>query len=437
MEMNKTHTERGAAMLLFIIFFVIAISSLLAVLGRNLTSDIYTIGSVTSAKQSYLVGEASLEEVGYRIIDGADDIDTAFLDTLLGMASTTVTHDSDADTYIIRTSATTGRSVRENILVLERAPGSSFNYGVQTGNGGFFLGNNATIKGNVYSNGHIISDGGGEVTIDAVSAGPDGRIEGMDIGGNAWANTLADSTVGGDAHYNNEEGSNTVAGDRIQPFDVLEPEPLPIAEEELDEWQQDLLDNGSITRATDERCDGGVYEVDDSEVVGMRVIECDLSISGNNTYLIMDGPIWVQGDVSFSNGGSIDTTSSVGSDSVYLIADDPDDRENRGRIEFNNQTNIDTQDEDSFVFLISRNNSAANGGPVTAISLNNLVEGDVVLYSNEGEVDLANNTEIHSVTGYQINVANNTDIEYKDGLQNVIFSGGPGSTYAVSAWYQE
>ena len=435
MEMNKTHTERGAAMLLFIIFFVIAISSLLAVLGRNLTSDIYTIGSVTSAKQSYLVGEASLEEVGYRIIDGADDIDTAFLDTLLGMASTTVTHDSDADTYTIRTSATTGRSVRENILVLERAPGSSFNYGVQSGNGGFFLNNNAEIKGNIYSNGHIV--GSGVVTIDAVSAGPDGRIDGMDIGGNAWANTLADSTVGGDAHYNNEEGSNTVAGDRIQPFDVLDPEPLPIPNDQLDQWQQDLLDNGNITRETDSRCDGGVYEVDGSEVIGMRVIECDLEISGNNTTLVMDGPIWVQGDVFFNTGGSVDTASSVGSQSVYLIADDQDDRENHGRIQLNNQTQIETQHEDSFVFLISRNNSAANGGSVSAISLQQQASGDLVLYSNEGLVQLANNTELHSITGYQINVGNRTEIEYKDGLQNVIFSGGPGNTYAVSAWYQE
>lgn len=435
MEMNKTHTERGAAMLLFIIFFVIAISSLLAVLGRNLTSDIYTIGSVTSAKQSYLVGEASLEEVGYRIIDGADDIDTAFLDTLLGMASTTVTHDSDADTYTIRTSATTGRSVRENILVLERAPGSSFNYGVQSGNGGFFLNNNAEIKGNIYSNGHIV--GSGVVTIDAVSAGPDGRIDGMDIGGNAWANTLADSTVGGDAHYNNEEGSNTVAGDRIQPFDVLDPEPLPIPNDQLDQWQQDLLDNGNITRETDSRCDGGVYEVDGSEVIGMRVIECDLEISGNNTTLVMDGPIWVQGDVFFNTGGSVDTASSVGSQSVYLIADDQDDRENHGRIQLNNQTQIETQHEDSFVFLISRNNSAANGGSVSAISLQQQASGDLVLYSNEGLVQLANNTELHSITGYQINVGNRTEIEYKDGLQNVIFSGGPGTAYAVSAWYQE
>ena len=435
MEMNKTHTERGAAMLLFIIFFVIAISSLLAVLGRNLTSDIYTIGSVTSAKQSYLVGEASLEEVGYRIIDGVDDIDTAFLDTLLGMASTTVTHDSDADTYTIRTSATTGRSVRENILVLERAPGSSFNYGVQSGNGGFFLNNNAEIKGNIYSNGHIV--GSGVVTIDAVSAGPDGRIDGMDIGGNAWANTLADSTVGGDAHYNNEEGSNTVAGDRIQPFDVLDPEPLPIPNDQLDQWQQDLLDNGNITRETDSRCDGGVYEVDGSEVIGMRVIECDLEISGNNTTLVMDGPIWVQGDVFFNTGGSVDTASSVGSQSVYLIADDQDDRENHGRIQLNNQTQIETQHEDSFVFLISRNNSAANGGSVSAISLQQQASGDLVLYSNEGLVQLANNTELHSITGYQINVGNRTEIEYKDGLQNVIFSGGPGNTYAVSAWYQE
>ena len=422
-------------MLLFVIFFVIAISALLAILGRNFNSDIYTIGSLTSAKQGYLVGEASLEEVGYRIIQGAQDLDTAFLDTLVGMASTTVTYDSGADTYTIHTTATTGRSVRENILVLERAPGSSFNYGVQSGNGGFFLNNNAEIKGNIYSNGHIV--GSGVVTIDAVSAGPDGRIDGMDIGGNAWANTLADSTVGGDAHYNNEEGSNTVAGDRIQPFDVLDPEPLPIPNDQLDQWQQDLLDNGSITRETDGRCDGGVYEVDGSEVIGMRVIECDLEISGNNTTLVMDGPIWVQGDVFFNTGGSVDTASSVGSQSVYLIADDQDDRENHGRIQLNNQTQIETQHEDSFVFLISRNNSAANGGSVPAISLQQQASGDLVLYSNEGLVQLANNTELHSITGYQINVGNRTEIEYKDGLQNVIFSGGPGNTYAVSAWYQE
>lgn len=49
--------------------------------------------------------------------------------------------------------------------------GASFSYGVQTGQGGLQMSNNAKVVGSVYSNGNITMDNGAQITGDAIVAG--------------------------------------------------------------------------------------------------------------------------------------------------------------------------------------------------------------------------------------------------------------------------
>ncbi|HYD91332.1 MAG TPA: hypothetical protein VEA37_07575, partial [Flavobacterium sp.] len=77
----------------------------------------------------------------------------------------------------------------------------SFNYGVQAGNGGFFMGNNSSISGSVYANGPIDGTSGNTITGDVYSAGPTGSIRDVNVSGNVHAHTLTNCSVGKDAFY--------------------------------------------------------------------------------------------------------------------------------------------------------------------------------------------------------------------------------------------
>lgn len=57
-------------------------------------------------------------------------------------------------------------------IKVSRGTGVSFKYGIQVGEGGFRLGNNNTVKGNIYSNGSIVAGAGNTITGSAwVAAG--------------------------------------------------------------------------------------------------------------------------------------------------------------------------------------------------------------------------------------------------------------------------
>ena len=441
MKSNINTTNKGAAMIFFILLFVMATSALLFVYARNLYIDAYTVGSLASSKQAHFVGESALEDVVYRMITRGDSIDNTQLDMLLGRATTTVTYDSVNDLYIVQARSLTGESRRVTTVELSRAPGNSFNYGMHTGNGGFRIRNGSRIIGNVFANGPIEGQGGAYVTGDAISSGPDGLIDEMDIWGDSWSQTLRDSEVQGHAHYNVLEGSNDL-NESTTPFTVMDPEPLPISDDELDEWQAQIEATGTLISASDPRCAGGTFDFSDASLdLGNVKIECNLTIRGGGsggTELTLTGSVWVVGDVVFREGPHIRVANSQGSNSTFIIADDPDDRMNSGTFDIRNDTTFaGSGHPNSFIMLVARNHAASNGGSTDAISVGQSSEGRLILYSNNGNVSMGNRTELNSITAYRIDANNNSEVSYEDGLQNINFSGGPGGTYRVTAWYQE
>ena len=427
-------------MLLFILFFVIVLSSLLFTFARHLYIDGYTVTSLTAAKQAYVTGEAALEDVVYRFVTTGSGTLGATLTGIRGAATTTVTYDSTRDVYTIRANTVAGRAERVTVVELQRQPGSAFNYGIQTGNGGFRIANGATVDGNIFSNGTIEGQGSSFITGDAISAGDDGYIADMEIQGSSWSHTLESSVVFGDAHYNDEVGGNTVGGSRVQPFTVFDEEPLPIEEDEFDEWQAHIEDTGALIRATDPECDGGEYEISTDTVLGTTKIECDLYIRGvaGGTELVLNGSLWVVGNIRFSNGPVVRVGPFQDGNSVFMIADDPTDRTTRSTINIANDTEIyGSGHESSFVMLVSRNQSASLGGSTPAIEIGQRSSGDMILFAGAGSVQIRNQINLNAVTGYRIDIGNNSTVTYQDGLQNINFTGGPGATYHIAGWYQE
>ena len=422
-------------MIIFVVFFLVAVLTIVAVFTRMMQSDSFVLASLGLSKQVYFTNEAALEDVVYRVVQGWSVDDIQRLEILPGTATTTVTHDSFNDTVLVRSISQIGNAKRVGVVELTLRPGTSFNYGVQTGNGGFRLGNSATIKGNVFSNGTIEGHNSAEIIGDAISAGPDGLISGLTVEGSSWSNTLQSAQVTGDAHYNVAVGSNAIGGSAITPFTVEDPVPLPLPDEFFDDWQTWIEENGTIIGGSD--CSGGEYEINTNMFLGPAKIECDLSIRGTagGTEITLRGPIWVEGNISVAQSTVFSTAASVGSRSILIVADNPTDRINSSKVTLNNSTEFNLTN--NFVMLVSRNQSAALGGSEAAITVGQSVAGDVVLYTNEGSIVLGNRVEVVSITGFRIDVGNNIELEYKTGLSNVLFSGGPGGAYQVSRWYQE
>ena len=80
----------------------------------------------------------------------------------------------------------------------------SFSFGVQAGNGGVFLENSSSVRGNVYSNGPVTGQNNNIVRGTVVSAGPAGLIDGAYATSSGYARTIRDSTLDGERILSND-----------------------------------------------------------------------------------------------------------------------------------------------------------------------------------------------------------------------------------------
>lgn len=422
-------------MLFFVMFFVIASSALAFSLGRAVYSDLYSVTSLLSSKVSYLTAESAVEDRVYKMMSGTFSTLPVSFNAVSGEATTTVSHDLVTDIYTIKSTAKVGRTSRVSVVELGPGAGSAFNYGLQSGNGGFTLRNGASVTGNIYSNGSILGQGSSVVYGDVVSASSTGFVDGIETDtGSVRANILKNSYIRGDAYYNTSGGGNTVSGGSIYtpltPFP--DPAELPISDAAIQEWQDNV--SSTIT------CASAEYLINTNTSLGNVIINCDLRIKkqGAETIVTLTGPVWVKGNIIIEGGPTLKVAPSLGRRSVQIIADNPSNLTTSSKINIQTSTVFEgSGNSSSFIFVISQNNSAESGGIEEAIEIGQSSNGALVLYAGHGLVKIANNIALKSVTGYQIEVGNSSNITYDTGLTSVLFTGGPGGGYVISDWYQE
>lgn len=437
MVTNRTH-ERGAAMLIFILFFLFAGSALSFLLARGTFSDASILNSLTRSTHAYLAAESVAEDVVYRTITGMT-VNTVERFSLFGTATATATTTVDAanDEYIIDVAGDAYRSVRKVQVRLTLGAGSAFNYGLQSGTGGITMANSTSVVGNVYSNGPIQGQGNSRVRGDAVSAGPSGSIFNVHATGSARAHRIQNSTIDGNLYVASvsDDIANTVNGTRYHSEPDQPPVSLPIDNATVDEWKQAVIDHGTTVSAAS--CASGTYTIDFNTTIGYLRVPCNLDIrkKGASTIVNVNGPVWVEGNLSFTQGPTIRVPASLGRRSVQFIADRPSNRTTSSRIEVRNSTSFSgSGDPRSIVLLLSRNTSASLGGTQKAIDVAQSATGDVMVYAGEGLIDIGNGVDLKEVTAYQINLAQNSDIFYDSGLANLLFTAGPGGGYILSDW---
>lgn len=288
----------------------------------------------------------------------------------------------------------------------------AFKYAIQTGEGGFTMGNNSTINGNVYSNGRISGGNGAQINGDAVSSGAGGKIEDLTVAGAAKAHTIEDCTVNGDAYYVVRQSCG-VGGTAYPNSPDPEPGEMPVGNEEITGWQNQALVGGTYV---------GNLTLNSNQSLGPRKIQGNL-VLGNNIILTLTGTLWITGTVSVGNGSRIQLHASYGSSSEVVMAD--------GAISIGNSAVFTPAGAGSYIMMLSLATSSA-------ISIGNTANA-VILCAPNGWINVGNNISLKEVTAYGITLGNGSVLNYESGLASKSFSGGPGAAweYQKGSYFSE
>jgi hypothetical protein len=306
----------------------------------------------------------------------------------------------------------------------------SFNYGVQSGMGGFRLDNSSSITGNVYSNGSIIGSNQNYIYGDVISAGASGLVYGIHATSSVYAHTIgnasANTIIDRNAYHATTKVNTAVSGTSYPNSPDQATTSLPISDAQIGEWETLAAAGGTAT------CTSGSYNISSGNVnLGPIKIPCDLNIS-NTSVVTIYGHIWVTGNIIIQNSAIVKMAPSLGAESVAIIADNPSNRLTSSTIAVKNTASFQNSGTaGSFILLVSQNNSAENAGGVEAIELENNVSA-MVAYAAHGLIELENSISLKEVTAYKIHLKNSANVKYDTGLASVVFDSGPGASWSFT-----
>jgi hypothetical protein len=166
--MIKKNTQGGQVIIINTLLFFVLSTAIIFAVTSPVISSYQTTESFSKSKQAFLVSNSASNEAFYKLntnktLSSAETVTLAQGTAVITVADTaggkTISVDSDVDSY-----------QRNYQLAVSAGTGVSFNYGLQTGQGGFDMSGGAGINGNAYSNGDIVGSGGPYITGSAVSS---------------------------------------------------------------------------------------------------------------------------------------------------------------------------------------------------------------------------------------------------------------------------
>ncbi|PIR58154.1 MAG: hypothetical protein COU71_00170 [Parcubacteria group bacterium CG10_big_fil_rev_8_21_14_0_10_38_31] len=279
--------------------------------------------------------------------------------------------------------------------------------------------------------------------------GVDGNnINGLTVYGDVHANSITNTKICGDAYYKTIDASSlTFLNNPTSPTCPLpltlgtgfpasiDPavETMPISHGNILAWKQDALAGGAYS-------DPAHCNPTNGAILGPGKFTCDLIID-NGVEVIINGPIWVEGDIILNNNVVMELDPSFGSMSSVIIADYPADTTLKGKIRTKNNISICgsagynsgvgecNPSGGSYLMLLSTYSDP--GGE--AISIENNVDGGI-FYASSGEADIENNSMVKEVIAYKLELENNVTVIYESGLADLNFSAGPSGAWDIVNW---
>ena len=420
------YDTRGQALIIAVVFFLIITTTVGVGVINPVLRQVKQADDFARARASLFVSQSVNEDAVYRIKNNKQFVSPSTL-SLNGYVAT-ATSTAVADGLQIYSSGNAFNLVRNIQTHLTAGSGTSFYYGMQSGSGGMTLNNTATVVGNVFSNGPITGANSNIIKGTVVSAGPAGIINGVHATSSAYAHSIQNSTVGGDAYYVSISGS-TVAGALYPGSPDQATSSLPISDAQITQWENDAVAGGTVT------CSGGSYNISGSVTLGPKKIPCDLYINGSDK-LYLTGPLWVTGNIQFSNTSKVAVDGSLSGKTVAIIADNPSNQTSSSKITASNSVEFQGAGANSYILLISQNKSAEQGGGTEAIEVSNSVNGKVLVYAGHGKIEISNSVNLKEVTAYKISVNNSAQVIYESGLANLLFTSGPAGGYVFDRWQE-
>ncbi|MCC7436642.1 hypothetical protein IT402_02075 [Candidatus Nomurabacteria bacterium] len=229
MKINKNQTQKGNALMITIILFVVIATSISMGLAAPTISSVKSSKDAIESKRSYAIAESGVEDVFYRLKTNKNVSTTETINIGSQQAVTTVTDISGGRKQINSVGDSSSRNRIINLIV-QQGTGVSFNYGVLVGQGGLELSGSGTINGNVYANGPITGDSSAVITGTAIS-------------GNSPSLTADQSNGSGVPAYDVVFGNSGSTQDIAQSFQVSTESPL-------NKLQFYIKKNGSPSNAT-------------------------------------------------------------------------------------------------------------------------------------------------------------------------------------------
>ena len=428
-QKSKVKSQKcgGQAILTAVVFFMFI--SMIVVSGAYTVSykESKSSRDFETSKKSFFLAESGLEDLAYRMIKGKN-YDTVEILSLDGFFATTTVADISGDKEITAT-GTASKMIRRSKIKLEAGGGTSFFYGMQTGEGGVVMSNSSEVIGNVFSSGPIVGNNSNIVKGDVISAGLSGLADGIHATGTVYAHTIRDSDIDKDAHYQIISGTD-VGGISYPGSPDQATSSLPISDAQIDAWKAEAAAGGTHSSPCP-------YNISGAVSIGPKKINCDLNVSGS-AVVTLNGPVWVSGNINFSNTAEVKINPSLGDKSAAIIADKETNRSSSSRIFISNSAEFfGSGSNKSYVLLVSRNNNAEGGGSTSAIEASNSANGKVLLYAPHGLVYLSNNIIIKEASAHKIQLSNSAKVIYETGIANLLFTSGPSVGYSIESWREE
>ncbi|MEI8130385.1 MAG: hypothetical protein WCG55_02675 [bacterium] len=416
---SQQNTERGAAMMIAVIFFILA--SVLLVLGLSApAAREYRIGlDAITSRQSLAAGESGVEDGYYRLKNGMHlGSSTSFFIGNVS-ASTTITNIGGGVEEVVGTGNSLGD---QRSSTLRAVVGSSvpLHYAVMSDDGGIDMSDTSSVTGDVHADKELHGQDGvsisGTATVGNSAAGAYGVVRGDDAAhqihvgvgsvGNVYAHTVNYTNATGILYCTLVLSSSGPCSPYPDPVYTE----LPISSTDISTWETDAASGGVIS---------GSYSVSTAGVtLGPKKINGDLIIP-DSANLTLSGVLWVTGNLTITGSGSINLSSSFGSNSSMIIVD--------GTITTSAGSHIvGSGTPGSYVLLLSNSTSSS------AITYRGT--GSAVVYARQGTAILNGSASASFVAGQTVHLFDTSSVVYDSALLGTVFVTGASTPPAILSW---
>jgi len=435
------NSQKGAAMLIAVIFLLFISIAVIAGLIMPSVREYKVASESINSKKSYFLAESGIEDAFYRVLTNKPI-----------SSNETLSLDSNSVTTTINTTGSNQRTIvslgdvkslqRKINLLLQEGAGVGFNYGIQSGEGGFSMNGGSRINGNVYSNGNIQANSGVQITGTAIAAGatsyvgdgdgvkPNPYLGTVVVGsggtGDAWASNVIGASVAGNLYCQTGSLNNKVCDTSkgIPPA-----EPMPFTEEDINNWKAEGTAGGTITGSTN--CPGG-YSGGNCTVgwqnasFGPGKITGNLIVNGGGT-LTLTGTVYVVGTVTVTGGGHIVLPAGYSEYSATIVSD--------GYVLLSGGSYTGSGSAGSYLFFVSTSTCPVGAGCSGLNAINVTAgSGTIAVCAQSGTVSLSGGVSVKAVVGKTISVIGGSEVVYEEGLASPSFVSGSSGGWNVFDW---